>query len=264
MSFPLNIKDQMGRELKFDSSPVRIISLVPSITELLHDLGLEDQVVGVTKFCIHPKTWCDSKIKVGGTKKINFKRISELEPDIIIGNKEENTKDDINKLEKQYKVFMTDVNTFDDALEMIEQLSKICDRFEKGSKILSRLKKLKDQSASDTSTSAIYLIWKDPYFAVGSQTFINDMMKLAGFKNVITEERYPEITIETINQIKPKLLLLSTEPYPFGNKHLKEIKNTLKTTTPTLVDGEMFSWYGSRLLKSFDYFNRLKTELGEK
>ena len=253
----------MGRVMKLSSPPQRIVSLVPSITELLHDLGLKDEVVGITKFCIHPKPWCKTKTKVGGTKKVNFERISELEPDLIIGNKEENTLEDITALEKTHNVFMTDVNSFADALEMIELLSLVCNREYNGQRLIHQLKDLRNNSKTSSKISAIYLIWKDPYFAVGQQTFINDMMEIAGFKNLILTDRYPEITLEEINNTLPQFLLLSTEPYPFANKHLSEISTHLNNIKLVLVDGEMFSWYGSRLLKSFEYFEQLKLELEE-
>jgi ABC-type Fe3+-hydroxamate transport system substrate-binding protein len=254
----------MGKEHVFDTAPKRIISLVPSITELLHDLNLKEEIVGVTKFCIHPLDWCKSKTRIGGTKKINLEKVAELKPDLIIGNKEENTKDDIEALQQEYPVFMTDVNTFDEALEMIIQLGSICNRPNLAHQLVEELKRLSTTSDSSEKMSAIYLIWKDPYFAVGQQTFIHAMMELSGFENIIKKDRYPEITLEEIDQLSPQLLLLSTEPYPFVEKHLTEIKTQLKTTTPVIVDGEMFSWYGSRLKQSFEYFERLKLELEEK
>ncbi len=254
----------MQRELVLPRAPKRIVSLVPSITELLHDLDLQDEVVGLTKFCIHPKAWCKTKTNVGGTKKINFDRMAELQPDLIIGNKEENTKNDIEQLEKEYNVCMTDVNTFDEALEMITLLGQCCDRKTQSNNLVTRLIKLKKAANIDRKRSAIYLIWKDPFYAVGQNTFINDMMELAGFENLVLEARYPEITLDRINELQPNLLLLSTEPYPFANKYLKKMKTKLKNTTPTLVDGEMFSWYGSRLVLSFQYFNQLKSDLESK
>lgn len=264
MNYPQRIQDQMNRELELTAPPLRIISLVPSITELLHDLGLVTEVVGVTKFCIHPKDWCKSKQSIGGTKKVNFERIAELKPDLIIGNKKENTREDISLLEKNYNVLMTDVNSFEDALQMILLLSGACNRTKEGLVLHQELVTLKNQHITPRLLSAIYLIWKDPFFAVGKHTFINDMLSISGFKNLITTERYPEISLEEINKLNPEFLLLSTEPYPFDNKYLSKIKKHLKDTKPILVDGEMFSWYGSRLKKSFTYFKQLKTDLDKK
>ncbi|CAG5083475.1 helical backbone metal receptor [Parvicella tangerina] len=264
MTYPVSINDQMNRELKIYSAPQRIISLVPSITELLYDLGLKEEVIGLTKFCIHPKSWCSTKTKVGGTKKLKTEQIKTLQPDLIIGNKEENTPEDIFELEKKFNVLMTDVNSFEDALEMIKLLGIACDRTLASSSLISRLQQLKVENDSSENRSAIYLIWNDPIYAVGRQTFINDMMRLAGFKNLIKTDRYPEITVEDIQNLNPELLLLSTEPFPFGNKHLSKFKTNLKNTHTIIVDGEMFSWYGSRLLQSFEYFNQLKTDLEPK
>lgn len=251
----------MNRELKFKSTPKRIISLVPSITELLHDLGLEQEVVGVTKFCIHPKEWCKTKAIIGGTKNVHIDKIRALKPDLIIGNKEENTFENISQLTEEFNVLLTDVNSFEDSLTMIAIVSKACNREKEGLRLVEEISNSKASYEPVNFGSVIYLIWKEPYFSVGSKTFIDDMLRIAGFENLETGERYPEITIEKINNLNPKLLLLSTEPYPFDIKHLNSIKKNLKTTIPSLVDGEMFSWYGSRLLKSFEYFNQLKTDL---
>ncbi|MCB9195342.1 MAG: ABC transporter substrate-binding protein [Flavobacteriales bacterium] len=251
----------MERELNIKSVPKRIVSLVPSITELLYDLHLEEEVVGLTKFCVHPKPWCNTKIKIGGTKKINLDRIAELQPDLIIGNKEENTKEDITDLQSQYPVLMTDVNSFTDALNMISLIGNACNRNNEALQLREQLEKIQKGIPSRNPRNAIYLIWKEPYFAVGQNTFINNMMDLAGFENLIKEERYPEITLDQINNYRPEFLLLSTEPYPFDNNILTQIKTHLTYSKPILVNGEMFSWYGSRLLKSFTYFEQLNNEL---
>lgn len=251
----------MNRDLKISSNPKKIISLVPSITELLHDLGLQNEVVGVTKFCIHPKEWCTTKAKIGGTKKVKMDIVADLQPDLIIGNKEENTKEDISELEKRYKVLMTDVNSFEEALDMIELIGSVCNKEKESRLLTNQLRSIHKDHKSHDFKSAIYLIWKDPYYAVGQQTFINDMLTISGFKNLVLEPRYPETSIEIINDMSPEYLLLSTEPYPFANKHIRELIPYLTNIKPILVDGEMFSWYGSRLLKSFAYFEQLKLEL---
>lgn len=262
-NFPLEINDQMGRTVRLSAVPKRIISLVPSITELLVDLGLEAEIVGVTKFCIHPSEINKIKTSIGGTKNIHLDKVAALNPDLIIGNKEENTKEAIEALEKDFNVFMTDVNTYEDALMMINLIGTISDRKSKSDQLLSELKET-CTSFNAPWTNAIYLIWKNPFLATGKDTFIDDMMKLAGIKNLIVQERYPEITKEIIHELKPQLILLSTEPYPFNNNDLIEFKDNFKHSKTTLVDGEMFSWYGSRLLKSFEYFKQLKNDLEQK
>lgn len=256
----------MGRPIELAFPPKRIISLVPSISELLWDLGLKDELVGITKFCIHPKEMFKSKTRVGGTKNIHFDRIEALKPDLIIGNKEENTKEMIEELEKTYPVWMTDVNTFEDSIKMMMQIGQICNRKEKAIEICTQLKSLKDSFDQTLSISkpskVLYLIWKKPWMAVGKNTFIDEMLKIAGFKNALADkERYPELASSDIKKLDADLIFLSSEPYPFKDKHLEEAEALSNNSKAILVDGEMFSWYGSRLLKSFAYFSNLRQQL---
>src|SRR5690242_2078703 len=237
----------------------RIISLVPSQTELLFDLGLEKEVIGNTKFCIHPEKWFREKTRVGGTKKVNFEKIKELSPDLIIGNKEENVKGQIEKLADQFDVWITDVNSLEDALEMIRDVGTLCHRKQTAESLASRIKasveKLKEEISQKEKKKAAYFIWKDPWMVAGGNTFINDMMKQAGFENVFaSQDRYPEINLKEI-PLNTEFVLLSSEPYPFKEKHKAEFAAINSQLNVELVDGEMFSWYGSRLLKSIDYFH---------
>ena len=117
--------DQLNRNVRINSAPQKIVSLVPSLTEFLHYLGLEKEVVGITKFCIHPNSWFEQKERIGGTKRINIERIKAIQPDLVIGNKEENTKDDISALDGFAPVWMSDVNSFNDAIEMIQKLGLV-------------------------------------------------------------------------------------------------------------------------------------------
>ena len=246
----------MGREVKISSSPKRIISTVPSQTELLHYLHLEDEVLGVTKFCTHPSNWQKSKERIGGTKNLNITKINSLKPDLIIGNKEENTKEDISELEKIAPVWMSDVNSFSDALDMIKKIGNITNRTKTASSLISNLIQLQKETIKK-ELNVIYLIWNEPMMCVGKDTFIDSMLSECGFINIIKKSRYPEISLQEINSLNPDLLLLSTEPYPFGNKHLTHFKTHLPNTKAMLVDGEMFSWYGSRLEFSFAYFKEI-------
>lgn len=246
----------MGRSIEIAQKPIRIISLVPSQTELLHYFGLEEEVIGITKFCVHPKTWHQTKTRIGGTKNIDFGKIDQLQPDLIIGNKEENNEADILKLAEKYPVWMSDVNTLPDALDMIDAIGKITKREIQSKKLIKDIHAAKSKTVRKQKT-AIYLIWKDPYMAVGNNTFIGEILNEIGIQNLVTTSRYPEITIEEIQQLQPDLLLLSTEPYPFATNHLNAINKELKNIEVQLVDGEMFSWYGSRLVESFTYFNEI-------
>ncbi len=256
--------DQLNRKVEINFPPKRIISLVPSQTELLYDLGLDDEVVGQTIFCIHPHNKHQSKPRIGGTKKLNFDKIAELKPDLIIGNKEENDQLQIEELMKLYPVWMSDIKTLGDALNMIERVGELVNKKDNALKISIEIKNNFTQLTHHLSlltfhsqVKTLYLIWREPYIAVGKNTFIDDMLKRCGFENVVNEPRYPEITINKLQLLNPELILLSSEPYPFKQKHIDELKTICPNSKVILVDGELFSWYGSRLLESVAYFKNI-------
>jgi ABC-type Fe3+-hydroxamate transport system substrate-binding protein len=258
-SFP----DQTGRSVSITFPTRRIISLVPSITETLHYFEAGDSVVGITKFCVHPDEWFRSKTRVGGTKNISMETVRKLRPDLIFANKEENVKEQIEELSKRYPVWISDVKTLEDACNMIMYMGLILGR-EMFAEAITRGIDHDFQMLPRLSPAprTAYLIWKDPYMTVGHDTFIHDMMTRCGFENVFAAQtRYPEITIEQLQAANCQLLLLSSEPYPFSQKHADELQAHLPNTKILLVDGEMFSWYGSRLLKAGDYFKQLQTDV---
>lgn len=254
----ITVIDQMGNEVSFNYPPQRIISLVPSQTELLADLGLEDRVVGITKFCELPAKWQVEKTKVGGTKKINFDAIEKLKPDLIIGNKEENEKKEIEKLAETYPVWMSDITSMEDALAMIDSISDLTDRASKGRLIIERIKE-GFQKLPVFKSRVLYLIWRKPWMAAGSETFINTLISKLGLTNVLGDiPRYPELTAAEIQTLNPDTILLSSEPFPFAEKHIAELKVIVPKANVMLVDGQFFSWYGSRLIHVPDYFSQLK------
>lgn len=237
----------------------RIISLVPSQTELLFDLGIGDQVIGVTKFCIHPHAEVKRKAKIGGTKKFHFETIDELQPDLIIGNKEENYQEGIEVLKQKYPVWMSDITTLEQAIEMIKAVGDITGTKDRAMEICTRVRQNFDNVKKQPPRRVIYFIWKKPYMAVGNDTFINEMLARLGLINIASDlPRYPELTPLDIKGLNPDLILLSSEPYPFKEKHFNEFKEICPAANVRIVDGEMFSWYGSRLLKAVDYFNHLQ------
>lgn len=251
-----NVTDQLGRAVHIPKFPQRIISLVPSQTELLFDLGLGERVVGITKFCVHPEEWFRNKTRIGGTKKLHLEAVHELHPDLIIANKEENNREDIERLETDYPVWVSDVNDLSSALEMIASVGAITDTdssdlFNEINHGFSELKPL------NPTKRVLYLIWNKPYMAAGSDTFINDMLQRCGFENVVGKTRYPELTEKDIIELNPEMVLLSSEPFPFREKHIHELQTLLPQATIKLVDGEMFSWYGSRLKYAPTYFTGL-------
>ena len=254
--------DQLNNKINLYQSPKRIISVVPSQTELLYDLGLDSEVVGITKFCIHPEKWFRSKTRVGGTKQLNLELIRDIEPDLIIANKEENSQQELEILMKEFPVWITDIKTLNDAYEMIEQISVITNQHNQSVVINQQIKneflKLKNFKA----LTAAYFIWNEPLMTIGNDTFINEMMKHCGFKNVFGKNnRYPKVTENDLQKANPEFILLSSEPYPFKEKHKAYFQNICPQSKVLLVDGEMFSWYGSRLIKSPAYFLELRKNL---
>ena len=242
--------------------PKRIVSLVPSQTELLHYLGLEQETVGITKFCVHPEEWFTTKTKIGGTKAIKKDIIQHLQPDLIIANKEENVREQVEELAKDYPVWVTDVNDLDDALQMINDIGELTGKAHEAGHLVLSIKKefneLKKLSTANYQLSTAYLIWRNPYMTIGGDTFINNMLAQCGFQNVFAGNlRYPEVTVTQLQTTNHKLLLLSSEPYPFKQKHINELQSQLPGCKIMLVDGEMFSWYGSRLLLAPQYFKTL-------
>ena len=253
--------DQLHREVKIPSGPLRIVSVVPSLTELLFDLGLQDEIVGITKFCIHPAEEVAEIPKIGGTKNLNIPKIIALQPNIIFANKEENTKEQIEELSAHFPVFITDIATIDDALFAIELIGVAVNKKHAADYWVVKIKQEILQLPAQKKQKAIYLIWKKPYMCAGADTYITQMMKIAGFENCIIENRYPAITVEEIIALQIDILLLSSEPYPFAQKDVDELQAQLPSTKIIIVDGEMFSWYGSRMLHAPKYFINLQHQI---
>lgn len=249
--------DQLNNTIELHSFPKRIISIVPSQSELLWDLGLREELVGITKFCIHPQQMFNSIERVGGTKTLNLDKIRTLKPDVIIGNKEENEQSQILELQKEFPVWMSDIYTLQDALQMMEGIGKLVNKTQEA-EVLKTTIQTSFLNLPHKQQRVLYLIWNKPYMAAGKATFIGDMLSKIGLQNVLEENsRYPELSIEDIKALKPKLIFLSSEPYPFKQEHIDELQQHLPSSKIILVDGELFSWYGSRLAKSVDYFHEL-------
>ncbi len=252
--------------MTFPSLPTRIISLVPSQTELLVDLGLEEQIVGITKFCIHPLHLLKTKTIIGGTKHFNFSRIDQLQPDLIIGNKEENYKEGVEILQQKYPVWISDIETMEDALAMIQKIGELTGKEQQSFELVHTiLTSFQNFTQLTCSKRVAYFIWQNPYMVAASHTFIHQMLSRCGFINVFAHlERYPQITKEQLAEANPDYIFLSSEPYPFKEKHLVHYKRLCPEASVTLVDGEMFSWYGSRLVYSPAYFKELISSINGK
>lgn len=256
---PLTVTDQMGRQVAVPFPPRRIVSLVPSQTELLFELGLGERVVGVTKFCTHPTEARQQAAVIGGTKNFDFEQITSLQPDLIIGNKEENYQQGIEQLMAQFPVWMSDISNLEQALDMIRRVGFIGGRKEAAETMAAQIAASFQQLPQPAElVPAAYLIWRKPYMVAATGTFIDEMLRRAGFRNVFGHlARYPEITPEQLQTAAPRQILLSSEPYPFADKHMAEFQAICPQTEIRIVDGELFSWYGSRLLQSAAYLRML-------
>ncbi|MBK9735646.1 MAG: ABC transporter substrate-binding protein [Saprospiraceae bacterium] len=250
------MKDQTGVTLTFTKQPTRIISLVPSLTETLYDIGLGDFILGVTKFCIHPPGLKNSVHIIGGTKNPKIKSIREIKPDLIIANKEENRLEDILVLKKVAPVYISDISNINDTISFLADVHKL---FPQSSveALLGKLESICNQTQV-LPIKTCYLIWRLPWMTIGNDTFIHTMMETYGFENIFSNtKRYPVVTFEDLRLLQPSVIMLSSEPFPFKEKHIAEIKDVLPESKILLVDGEMFSWYGSRLLKADIYLKSL-------
>lgn len=262
------LQDQLGTFHTFETSPKRIISLVPSQTELLYDLGLEENIIGITKFCVHPYHLKSTKEIIGGTKNVKFDKIKALQPDIIIANKEENTLEIVEELSKICPVWVTDIVTIEDNLKMINDFGQLFNKRTEAQKISDKINFAYADFVAFMNDKpfqrAAYFIWANPYMVAGNNTFINEMLKLNKFENIYEnrEERYPEIIIQKMRiQGDPDYVFLSSEPFPFNDEHAFELGRFTHHAKTVFVDGEMFSWYGSRILKAFDYFKLLQSKI---
>lgn len=260
--------DQMHQQLEVPKEPKRIVSLVPSQTELLYYWGLDERVVGITKFCIHPKEWYKNKPRVGGTKTVDLEKVRALKPDLIIGNKEENTQSDIEALQKEFPVWMSDMQTLEEAWDMMTLLGNVLNVPDQSTALIQQLKEdflalVNEQS--EPPWRVAYFIWQNPFMVAGGDTFIDDVLKKANFENVFAESlRYPSVTVAEIQAKQPELILLSSEPYPFKEKHVQIFQEICPNARVEIVDGELFSWYGSRLLETTHYIKKLHQKLGAK
>ena len=249
------IQDHLGRDVLLHPGPQRIISLCPAITETLLELKA-DAVVGRTKYCIFPEACVASIPTVGGTKTIDEAAIAALKPTLIIVEKEENTKEIVETLEQHYAVFVCEVENVADAYRLIDTLGTLAHVEQAAQTLISDIRQA--FSALPTfSGNAAYMMWRKPYMAVGKTTYITSLLETLGFTNPMTslEGRYPAVTIDDLRRAQLDYVLLSSEPFPFAEKHRAEFEPYLPHTKLVFVDGEMF-WYGARMLKAARYFKQ--------
>jgi ABC-type Fe3+-hydroxamate transport system substrate-binding protein len=250
--------DHLGREVEFSFPPKRIISIVPGITDILYALDLENEIVGRTRYCIYPKDKVKQAKTVGGTKRIKMDQIRELEPDLIVSEKEENTKEIVAQLEKEFPVYVCEVQTLDDTFNIIEDLGKVTDRQKVSEKLQSEIRKAIQSLPSVHGKKFAYVIWQNPYMVAGSDTYITSLMEKMGFINAFAgyEGRYPEVSEDDFRNEDLDFIFLATEPFPFQEKHIQHFSELFPDVEVRSLDGEMF-WNGPRIIEASSYFNKV-------
>ncbi|MCR9155159.1 MAG: helical backbone metal receptor [Bacteroidetes bacterium] len=247
--------DQLGRSVELKKAPQRIVSAVPSLSELIVDLGAEQRLVGITSWCVHPTNLLLDKKVIGGTKNLDISKIRSLKPDLIIANKEENPQDQIEALAKEFPVWVSDVRSLDQAFDMIAMLAKLLELENRGANLLGELAELRKGCRASDGLSYLYFIWKDPYMVAGKDTYISSLFDEIGMQNLApeNEERYPQLSLQSIQELKPDRIILSSEPYSFKAVELKTFHELGMRSL--LVSGELFTWYGSRIKACLKYLN---------
>lgn len=252
------VTDMLGRDVNVPVQPQRIVSLCPSITETLFEIGLADQLVGLTRYCLHPAEQVAQKTKVGGTKKPDFEAIKALQPDLIVAEKEENRREDVELLAKQWPVYVTEIRDIAAAHGMMNVLGDVCDRQVQAQQLSHKIESAwQSLPRLEKPLRVAYLIWRKPWMAAGSDTYIDAVLRRLGLENVFAgAERYPQFSNEELMAKNPDLVLLSSEPFPFAEKHIRELEMIVPHSDIQLVDGEAFSWYGAHMLPATRYLEK--------
>lgn len=251
----MKIQDHLGRTVSISRKPRRIISFVPAITETMYHLGLDEEIVGRTRFCKFPKDKVKNAIDIGGTKDMKLERIQALKPDVIIAEKEENTKEMVETLEKHFPVFVFEVQHYEDIFRMLQDLGRLTDREAQAAELTAQIQTAFQNVSPKGEARISYVIWQRPYMVVGKDTYINSILEELGFQNPFIEKegRYPEVTIEDFKEANLDEIFLATEPFPFRDKHVEEFRKLIPGVKVTIIDGEMF-WYGVKMIEAAKYF----------
>lgn len=251
---------------------MRIVSLCPSLTELVFDLGRGADLVGVTKFCVHPADGVASIEKVGGTKSPKVERIVELAPDLVLLNEEENRLEDAEALRAAgLRCHVSLPRTAEETAGMVRSIGDALGRNAEAAAIAgeieSRTARVRAAARERPAVRFACLIWRRPWMAAAGDTFIDGLLSLAGGENVFAgrAERYPVVTEAELAGADPAAVLLPSEPFPFRDAHAEELARTtgLARDRFALVDGEMLSWHGSRTPRGIDYAESVLETLGQ-
>lgn len=250
---PLEITDDLGDRVSLAGTPLRIVSLVPSITETLIDLGVGKRLVGRTSYCVHPREAVESIPKIGATKGVSFEKIDALSPDLIVANKEENRKRHIDRLRERYTVFVTYPRSVEGAVKTVLDLGRLVGAEARGGAIACECDELLERASAAVTGKRLRtacMIWRDPWMAVGSGTYMNDLLDVVGFRNVFEKPRYPETALEDLAAREPDVVILPDEPYAFTEADRNELASALskrkRRPRIILMDGSYLTWFGSR------------------
>jgi ABC-type Fe3+-hydroxamate transport system substrate-binding protein len=249
------VTDDRGVQVVLDAPPRRIVSLVPSTTDTLFALGLGDAVVGVTRFCVHPADRVRGLPRVGGTKDVDAARVAELEPDLILGNCEENTREIFTALQGVAPLYAALPRTVDDAAADLHRLAAITGA-QGAPAWLDRLAAVRDRLRAIGARGRVaWLVWNDPLMTISADTFLSSALREAGYTPVFDDRqaRYPIITSADLRAAKPDLVLLSSEPYPFQPRHADALARAtgLPRDRFRWASGEL-SWHGTRMVSELE------------
>ncbi len=256
---PRTFTDARDQKVSLPQPPQRIVSLVPSTTESLFALGAGPRVVGVTRFCVHPADQLAGLVRVGGTKQVELDRIEALQPDLVLGNAEENTREIFDAVGARWPLFVAFPRTVDQALDDLLDLGRMLDLEDRAEAAVAGIRAAR-VAPPPVRRRAVYLIWRDPWMAVSPDTFIAALLAEAGIDIIpLGDQRYPTVTPGQLAALDPDLVLLSSEPFPFKQRHADELAELsgLPPDRLRLVDGELCSWHGTRLRAAFPYLAEL-------
>jgi ABC-type Fe3+-hydroxamate transport system substrate-binding protein len=240
-------------------TPTRIVSLIPSTTELLCHLGLADALVGVTVYCREPEALLRGKTRIGGEKDPDLERIRALAPDLVVANVEENRREDVDALRAAgIAVHVTYPRTAAGAIAMIRELGEVTGTAARATALAddleARLAAARAAAARRAATRVFYAIWREPYMTIGADTYVHDVLAVCGAANVFADAtaRYPRVTLDEIAARRPEVILLPDEPFRFRRVHVRDFAAypdvpAVRDGRIHLVDGKPFSWHGARL-----------------
>lgn len=266
-----NAEDASGAEVTFPAAPSRIISLVPSVTEILFALGLGDKVVGITDWCIHPADAVARLPRVRGTKNPDLQAVRALAPDLVLANLEENREVDVRRMREEGLCVWVDFpRTLAEVVEHVRWLSRLGPALSKGTDLVRKLQAAVDAKSEETTTSrrCFLPVWKEPWMSISANTYAHDLLRHLGLCNVFAdrEERYPRVDLDAIRRLEPEVILLPDEPYAFTPADAEELRSALAATPAAktgeiyVVDGTLAFWPGPRTIRALN--EGLRPKLG--